>query len=148
MATSQLSLFALADSAAVPEGTGILRKPRRTAAAEALRLPAHELDAVAQQWEEDAHAARTKKAYRADLAAFQAWCAVHGEGALPASTETLRRYLMSLALRGLRPSTIRRARKSIGLAHAHAALPRPDRDGRVRSLEYSIGRKLGAREEG
>ena len=46
------------------------------------------------------------------------------------------------------PHTIRRARKSIGLAHAHAGLPRPDQDARIRSIEFSIGRKLGSREEG
>jgi hypothetical protein len=38
----------------------------------ATRLSAGELGGLAQEWEEDAHAARTKRAYCADVAAFEA----------------------------------------------------------------------------
>jgi integrase len=67
---------------------------------------------------------------------------------LPASTQTLELYLTHLAQRALRVSTIRRARIAIGLAHAHAGLPRPDQHVRIRTLERGIGRTHGAHEDG
>jgi hypothetical protein len=67
---------------------------------------------------------------------------------MPASLDTLRRYLTCLALRGRKVSTIRHARKSIGLVHAHAGVARPDQDARIRALEHGMGRELGTREEG
>ncbi|MDB4987742.1 MAG: integrase family protein, partial [Myxococcaceae bacterium] len=76
------------------------------------------------------------------------WCAATERTALPATYETLRLYLTHLAQLGRKVSTIRHARKSIGLAHAHAGVPRSDQDARIRVLERGIGRELGVREEG
>lgn len=106
------------------------------------------LAARAQRFEDNAHAQRTRDSYQADWDAFESWCAAQGRAALPASVETLRLYLTQLADRGLKVSTIRHARKSIGLAHGHAGVPRPDRDARIRALERGMGRELGTREEG
>lgn len=81
-------------------------------------------------------------------AAFERWCLATGAVALPAATRTLELYLTHLAELGRRPSTIRRARIAIGLAHSHAGLPRPDQHARIRTLERGIGRVHGSREEG
>jgi integrase len=107
-----------------------------------------ELAELAKHFEDNAHAANTKRAYQADWNAFEAWCKAAGLSALPASTETLELYLAHLARRGLKVSTIRRARCSIGLAHGHEGLPRPDQDTRIRALERGVGRLHGAKEQG
>lgn len=106
------------------------------------------LDAKMEQYLRDARAERTLSAYRSDWEAFERWCAGAGELALPASTRTLARYLTHLAELGRKPGTIRRARIAVGQAHALVGAPRPDRDGRIRTLERGIGRRLGTREQG
>ena len=104
---------------------------------------------LAESYEQEAYAERTRAIYRSDWAVFERWCRAHGLSALPASTDTLCRYLACMAGElGRKASTIRRARCSIGLAHAHAGLPRPDAHARVRALERGIARKHGARAEG
>jgi site-specific recombinase XerD len=107
-----------------------------------------ELDELAEQYVQEAHAAATRRAYQSDLKLFEAWCVEVGLTALPASQLTLERYLAHLAKAGRKASTIRRARSAIGMAHAHAGLPRPDQHARIRALERGIGRTHGAHEEG
>jgi site-specific recombinase XerD len=117
---------------------------RRPAALE----PQAGLEKAAQRYERQTHTEGTRASYQADWDAFARWCQSTGRPALPAGWETLRLYLTHLAELGRRPSTIRHARTSIGLAHAHAGLPRPDQDERIRALERGIGRELGVREQG
>ena len=67
---------------------------------------------------------------------------------MPAIVDTLCDYLALLKLEGHRYSTIQAKKTAIGLAHAHAELPRPDLDVRVRVPELSIAKAIGAREIG
>jgi site-specific recombinase XerD len=83
-----------------------------------------------------------------DWGAFERWCEQQDLCAVPAEPHTLELYLTQLAENGRKPSTIRRARVAIGLAHSHAGLLRPDRHARIRALERGIGRVQGTREEG
>lgn len=106
------------------------------------------LRAVADQYAATAAAERTRAARAADWDAFETWCAEYGVRALPAEVDTLRCYLAGLAQRGLRASTIRRARCSIGLHHEQLGLPRPDQTCRTRQVERGIARTIGTREEG
>lgn len=87
-------------------------------------------------------------AYARDVRAFVSWCTARALPSLPASTETLTLYLTGLLARGRKISTIRRARIAIGLGHAAAGLPRPDRDARIRTLERGMARIHGSKEEG
>jgi site-specific recombinase XerD len=124
-------------------GTALDWKPvsARTSALDALR-------ALADHYAETAAAKRTRIARAQDWAAFERWCEGHALCALPAEVETLRCYLAGLAQRGLRASTIRRARCSIGLHHEQHGLPRPDRTCRTRQVERGIARAIGTREQG
>jgi integrase len=106
------------------------------------------LDERVHAYTEAAHAENTRRAYRSDWSAFEAWCAKQGEVAMPASSSTLARYLAFLADGGKKASTIRRARVAVGLAHGWAGAARPDRDVTIRTVERGIARTHGAREEG
>ena len=136
-------LRALRSSSAAADRHAVREDARPPAA-----LAHDELGARADRYVEEAHARNTRRAYQGDWAAFERWCLAAGAVALPASTRTLELYLTYLAELGRRPSTIRRARIAIGLAHGHAGLPRPDQHARVRTLERGIARVHGAREEG
>jgi site-specific recombinase XerD len=105
------------------------------------------LDARSQFFFDNARAERTRVAYARDFRAFARWCTHSGLCAMPASTRTLARYLTHLADSGRKTSTVRRARIAIGIAHADAGAPRPDRDARIRTLERGFGRIFGTREE-
>jgi site-specific recombinase XerD len=106
------------------------------------------LDRAVEHFERNAYADATRRNYQRDWNAFVAWCHPQELCALPAAVDTLRRYLAHLATSGYAYSTIRHARSSIGLAHAHARLPRPDEDERIRMLERGIARAQGGREVG
>jgi site-specific recombinase XerD len=106
------------------------------------------LDERVHAYTEAAHAENTRRAYRSDWAGFEAWCAEHGEVAMPANSSTLARYLAFLADSGKKASTIRRARVAVGLAHGWAGEVRPDKDVTIRTVERGIARTHGAREEG
>lgn len=106
------------------------------------------LRTLADQYAGTAAAKRTRLARSQDWNAFQTWCDAHALCALPAAVDTLRCYLAALAQRGLRASTIRRARCSIGLHHEQHGLPRPDRTCRTRQVERGIARSIGTRELG
>lgn len=127
--------------AAVERDTTTTPPPARIEALDALR-------AVADRYAETAAAERTRRARKHDWAAFEAWCETHALCALPATVDTLRLYLAALAQRGLRASTIRRARCSIGLHHEQRGLPRPDQTCRTRQVERGIARTIGIREVG
>ena len=71
-----------------------------------------------------AYAPNTERALRADVASFTGWCATAGLTSLPASPDTLARYVGALA--GHRaPATIRRAVSSVATFHRAAGLPSP-----------------------
>ncbi len=129
-------------------GPGARQAAVQAAPEPAASLVRDELAARADRYVDEAHARNTRRAYQRDWDALERWCDAAGVDALPAPTRTLELYLTHLAELGLRPSTIRRARIAIGLAHGHAGLPRPDQHARIRALERGIGRARGVREEG
>jgi hypothetical protein len=53
-------------------------------------------------------AASTRRAYRSDWRCFSAWCTARGLDPLPASAETVARFLSAQATGGLKASTIGR----------------------------------------
>lgn len=145
---AQLPLF----ESEIPTRRKVAGRKQKVSASLLLRrneLVSNQLEQLVERYDREAHAERTRKVYQADWNAFERWCVGRGEQALPASVDTVRRYLAYLAGElGRKASTIRRARCSIGQAHAHAGLPRPDCHARVRTLERGIARLHGAHEEG
>ena len=61
-------------------------------------------EAAAADYRRAARADNTRRAYRAEVAAFTDWCAAHGQTALPASPETVAAFLAAEAGGGS-PST-------------------------------------------
>src|SRR5690606_14725924 len=55
----------------------------------------------------------TRKAYRASLKAFAAWCNEQGCSSLPAAPEVVARYFTSMAIAGKKLATIHRAKAAI-----------------------------------
>ncbi len=89
-----------------------------------------------------ARAPNTLKAYRSDWAEFEAWCAHAGLVPLPATPETLARYLVELA-EVARTSTVCRRISSIAQAHRVAGLASPSDDPRLRAVWAGIRRVHG-----
>jgi integrase/recombinase XerD len=65
---------------------------------------------------EGAYAANTLRAYRSDFAVFEAWCANHGERALPATGATLARFVAADA-QSTAPASLRRRLYAIRKVH-------------------------------
>ena len=89
-----------------------------------------------------ARAPNTLKAYRSDWGEFAAWCESSRLVALPASPETLARYLVELA-EVARVSTVGRRISSISQAHRVAGAPVPSEDPRLRAVWAGIRRVHG-----
>ncbi len=68
--------------------------------------------------------ANTERAYRADWADFEAWCAAARRRALPATPRTVTEYLDDLATRR-RPSTVRRRLAAVNAGHRAAGFHSP-----------------------
>jgi site-specific recombinase XerD len=85
----------------------------------------------------------TRKAYRGDFAAFQAWCAAGDVPALPAAAETVAAFLSAEADRGVKASTIGRRLAAIRYAHRLAGLPSPTEVEAVRAVIRGIRRTIG-----
>ena len=96
-----------------------MTEPDRAPAPPALRPPAAvatPADAVAAGYRATADAAATLRAYRADLACYQAWCAAEARAAVPATPQTIGAYLAALAPR-YALATLRRRLAAIARAH-------------------------------
>jgi len=104
---------------------------------------AAELDAAADLARAE-KAASTRRAYRADFMAFEAWCARRKVAALPADPGNVAAFLAAAVDRGSKPSTIGRRLAAIRYAHKLAGLPTPTDDERVRATMRGIRRTLGA----
>lgn len=87
--------------------------------------------------------ANTRRAYRAGLADFTAWCERAGAVALPAESSTVAEYLAALADAGARVATIGQRLAAISFAHRTAGLPNPATCEDVREVMAGIRRKLG-----
>jgi site-specific recombinase XerD len=87
--------------------------------------------------------ARTIRAYRSDLADFEAWCAAQDRSALPAAPETVADYISALAGQGRKAATITRRLSAISQAHKMAGLDSPTLSQVVRMTAGGIRREVG-----
>lgn len=99
-----------------------------------------ELNDQVRQAIEDARAANTRRAYRADWAHFAGWCEEQGEAALPADPATVARYLVAHA-KVLKKATLTRRLSGISVAHQLAGLDSPTSDVLVRTTMQGIRRQ-------
>lgn len=90
---------------------------------------------------------RTATAYRADLAAFAAWCSKRDRSPMPATPETVAEYAADMAAGGFRASTIGRRMAGISVAHQLAGFESPTRSPLVRRALEGIRRELGTAPE-
>jgi site-specific recombinase XerD len=110
--------------------------------------PAHlptlaELDAAGEEFQKSSRAQTTWKAYNTDWQSFVDWCEDFELVAMPATEETLSRYLTALVAMGRRPATLRRKVASISVVHETAHQPNPARSRAIRDRLTGIGRVVG-----
>ena len=106
-------------------------------------LAAYELAASARSYVAAAKAEATRRAYRTDWQAFEAWCAAHRRSALPAKPETVALYLAAMADGGHKASSITRALTALSQAHKAKELPSPRSHMAVLASMQGIRRILG-----
>src|SRR5260370_15821846 len=111
------------------------------AAGGVLTLPSPQV----RHYTDNAKAANTRKAYRIDWDAFEAWCKVRKLASMPAAPETLAAYLAGLADAGAKVATISRRCSSISVAHQMGGYEQqnPAHSGLVRPTTQGIWRTLG-----
>jgi integrase family protein with SAM-like domain len=80
---------------------------------------------AAAQYRRAARADNTRRAYRAAVARFCAWCAEHARNALPASPETVAAFLAAEARAGLAVNTLRLRYAAIRYLHLLAGAVPP-----------------------
>jgi hypothetical protein len=85
---------------------------------------ANAADAAA-QYRRASRSENTRRAYRAAVARFTDWCAVHGRTALPASPETVAAFLAAEARSNLAVNTLRLRHAAIRYMHLLAGYPPP-----------------------
>jgi site-specific recombinase XerD len=93
-----------------------------------LPMPANnfaEAEAAATEYRRAARAENTRRAYRAAVAVFTEWCAIHRQAALPASAETVAAFLAAEAGRGLTVNTLRLRHAALRYLHLLAGYPSP-----------------------
>ena len=86
---------------------------------------------------------RTITTYRWQWRRFDAYCAAHGEPALPAAPATVARYLADTDAEGKAPATLRLALVAINRAHKDAREPSPTGDVLVVATMAGIQRQRG-----
>jgi len=93
---------------------------------------------------EGAYAPSTMRSYRADVEAFEAWCASEGLEPFPAEVRTLCRFLEDQGTQKA-PSTVRRRLCAIRKVHRLLGLPDPTRDEEVNLSIRRVRRGKSAR---
>lgn len=99
-----------------------------------------------QHYAQSSSAPSTRRAYRADWAAFTAWCAREGVDSLPAQPATVANYLATCAdgdaaQRQLAVATLERRLVAISRAHELVGHPSPSKDEWVRTVMKGIRRE-------
>ena len=89
--------------------------------------------------------ANTERAMRSDLAIYAAWCEACGEGALPASAETIAAFVDAMA-KVRAPATVRRYVASIAAAHRARGWEKTARSEPVRRALQRMHRRKGRRQ--
>lgn len=101
--------------------------------------------ATADAFRQASKAPTTIRAYRADLAAFESWCAARGLQSCPASPDTVADHLGWCATEGgLSPSSVGRRTAAIRYGHKLAGFDPPTSSETVRAAVAGIRRTLGA----
>jgi site-specific recombinase XerD len=101
-----------------------------------------EHDAV-RAFAENEKAASTRAAYRADFAAFSAWCNARGLCPMPADPRTVAWHISAIATEGLGVSSIGRRLAGIAYAHKLSRQPNPCTAEDVKVILAGIRRTLG-----
>jgi site-specific recombinase XerD len=86
----------------------------------------------------------TQAAYGSDFRIFEAWCAVRGISALPATAAALCGFLADEAAAGRRASTLGRRLAAIRYFHRAAGHDTPTSDEKVKAVLSGIRRTIGA----
>jgi integrase len=92
---------------------------------------------------ENEKAASTRRAYRADFAAFEAWCRERGLCPLPADSQIVAWHISAIASAGLSVSSIGRRLAGIAYAHKLAKEPNPTDAEDVKVILAGIRRTVG-----
>jgi site-specific recombinase XerD len=124
----------VSQAATTPEPTSALSHVPETLRAEA---------EAAAGFATEQHARATRKAYRADFALFEAWCAARELVALPALPGTVATFLATQAQDGVKPSTLSRRLAAIRFVHAAANQESPTAHEAVRATLAGIRRMCG-----
>ena len=103
--------------------------------------------AAARAYAHQAKAANTRRAYRAAVRAWCAWCERHGLPALPAAGEDVAAFLAAERGRGLSPTTLDLRRAGIRHLHRLAGRPVPTDDVCVAEALAGIRREAAGRGE-
>jgi hypothetical protein len=85
----------------------------------------------------------TRRAYRSDFRIFAAWCGERGLEQMPASPETVARFLSHQATSAKKSSTIGRRAAAIAYAHKLAGFEPPTSAETVRAVVRGIRRSIG-----
>jgi len=107
-----------------------------------LLLPLAEVAEQAKEYARSAKASNTRRAYAADWADFERWCAIHDLPALPAAPETVALYLTALAEQR-KVATLQRRITAISQAHETLQFDSPTRSLVVRTVMAGIRRTKG-----
>jgi site-specific recombinase XerD len=94
---------------------------------------------------EGAYAPNTLRAYRADMHEFILFCEKYTLPALPASSATVAKFLISTVSQGIKTATIRRKVSSISAIHRLSSLQDPTKHPEVTITLRKISRQLGTR---
>lgn len=93
-------------------------------------------------------ASSTQRNYNVGWRRFQSWCSQNGFNPLPASPETVCRFLAEQSELFSHLSRIQAAYGAIRWVHVRQGIPSPTGDERVRLVFSAIKKKLGTRSEG
>jgi len=85
----------------------------------------------------------TRRAYRSDWTAFEAYCRLHGQAPLPATPGLVAAFVSGEARRGLSASSIARRVAAIRYAHLLAKHETPTESEAVKSVVRGIRRTIG-----
>jgi len=105
--------------------------------------PPKALSRRALEYVRESKAANTRRAYAAAWREFEAFCGARGAASIPAAPSILVDYLVQLAARKQRVSTMRVKVSAISFAHGLAGHPDPAKHPAVRQVFAGIRRKVG-----
>lgn len=91
-------------------------------------------------------APNTQRAYTSDLKNYTAWCELHGQSALPASTSTLAAYAAHLA-KTCKWATLTRRIATVSKLHQLKGLETPTADKQFHVVMEGIKRSIGIRQK-